>query len=167
MIMGRKMIREVCGYIFDKTKVLMIPEIINKQEFWAPPHGTATPGERLENCISRVLEEQTGLKCVDLKQMGMIFFNRNWEDQTTLRYVYIASQFSGVLRGSEKGNFPEWIDRNRFPDLTQTEEQKRAYDELKHQAYFQLILEYRQETLTEPELIVSSKSIKLPRTPNS
>ena len=59
---GNRLRVRACGICIQEEKILLINHTsISEGDFWAPPGGGISFGERAENCVVREFKEETGL----------------------------------------------------------------------------------------------------------
>jgi len=104
----------------DKLQVLLI---LRKhppfQGMWALPGGFMEIDETLEETASRELEEETGLKSVELKQFRT--FSQVDRDPrkrvvTTVFYVTVPLE-NDAVKGGDDAEKAEWFDLDNLPPL--------------------------------------------------
>lgn len=89
---------------------------------WNAPGGKALDGETLEECATREVSEETGLRVKNLKHRGVLkFFNAG--DFAWAVHVFITSDFEGELKESEEGKL-EWMDKSALPYADMWEDDK-------------------------------------------
>jgi 8-oxo-dGTP diphosphatase len=89
------------------------------QGMWALPGGFMEIDETLEEAAARELDEETGLKNIDLKQFRTFSqVNRDPRTRvvTTVFYGSIAQEDSSV-KGGDDAERAEWFDINELPLL--------------------------------------------------
>ena len=86
---------------------------------WALPGGFVDMDETLEEAVVRELEEETGLKNVDLKQLhAFSTINRDPRGRTisVIFFGFVDIDNSTVIAGDDARD-ARWFDANEFPNL--------------------------------------------------
>jgi 8-oxo-dGTP diphosphatase len=101
-----------------KIKLLLIKR--GKMPFkgqWAFPGGFVGIDEELEDAVVRELEEETGLKDVELEQMYT--FGKVGRDprgrQITIAYIGIVSESHTTINGGDDASEAKWFDIDSLP----------------------------------------------------
>ena len=103
-------------YLFRDNRVLLI---MKKRGFGAGkyngPGGKVKPGETVEECAVRELQEEIKVTPKNLEKIGYLEFvfmkKLEWN---TIVYVYRTSEFDGTPKETEEC-IPEWFDVDRMP----------------------------------------------------
>jgi ADP-ribose pyrophosphatase YjhB (NUDIX family) len=83
----------------DEGILLAKREIEPFKDYWHFPGGTVLFGEKVEETIKRVSEEETGLKLKVLKLLGIMEFPIYNKNNHTVSLVYLTKPIDGKLRG--------------------------------------------------------------------
>lgn len=83
---------------------------------WNGLGGKLEPGETPEECAAREIFEESGLRVKNLMYRGLLTFPGFANDEDWYAFVYVSTQFSGVLIDSPEGRL-EWIDDSSLLDL--------------------------------------------------
>jgi len=89
------------------------------QGMWALPGGFMEMDETLEEAAARELEEETGLKNLDLKQFST-FSQVDRDPRTrviTTVYYGIVSKENSLAKGGDDAELAEWFPVNDLPQL--------------------------------------------------
>ncbi len=106
-----------CEMIIEKDGKILMGKRGNVfgQGSWALPGGHLEIGERAEDCVRRELEEETGIKPLNFKLLGVINDLPHIPGQVrhTIRFVYLVTQFTGEIinRETERCEGWEWFDK--------------------------------------------------------
>lgn len=86
---------------------------------WAFPGGHLEVNEKTTDCVIRELNEETGIKPVEIKLLGIINDYPNIPGQSNhyIRFVYHILKFSGDITNKEpdKCDGWEWFGKDKLP----------------------------------------------------
>jgi len=106
----------LCYILNENNEVLLI---YKKRGFgagkWNGPGGKAEEGEDIKQATIREIYEETGIKLLNLENMGFIEFI--WEDKRDWNqkcYLYISKEFDGKAVESEEC-LPKWFKISEIP----------------------------------------------------
>ncbi len=118
---------------------------------WIGVGGKAEAGESPEECLSREVLEETGLKLTSQRLRGILTFSsQGWEDE--LIFVYTSSSFEGDLKPCDEGEL-KWIEKRDIFDLNLWEGDRIFLDLLIREGpLFSLKLSYRGDELVEKKV---------------
>jgi 8-oxo-dGTP diphosphatase len=85
--------------------------------YYALPGGFLEPGEKLENCVIREVHEETGLKTVVSRLVGVYSAPDRDPRGHFVTAVYHLQPVSGVVKGGDDASSAEWIPMDRLPKL--------------------------------------------------
>ena len=83
---------------------------------WNAPGGKLQPKETAEQCASREVYEETGLKVQKPRKIGtLVFFKYNKrEDPDWIAHVFLTKQFHGTIKEGKEGIL-QWYPIDRPP----------------------------------------------------
>jgi ADP-ribose pyrophosphatase YjhB (NUDIX family) len=96
----------LCVDLIIKTKdgiVFSKRDIEPQKGYWHFPGGTVLFGETIQEAITRIGKEETGLKLKTIKIVGIIEFKPSSPHRHTISIAHMVEPISGVLRGSRQG----------------------------------------------------------------
>ncbi len=110
-------ITTLCYLINDKSEVLLI---MKKRGFgvgkWNGPGGKVEIGENPKDSMIREVEEETGFRVANPRELGYIEFI--WPEGQAERnqrcYIYLTEEFGGEVKESEECQ-PAWFAINQIP----------------------------------------------------
>ncbi len=104
--------------IIRTGKVLLIKRAYQPyQHLWTLPGGRAEPGETIEACAAREVQEELGLAVRNLRPVLEQQLGRNGEFRLA---VFATGDFSGLIRPSDEVADHKWIDPSALPALRTT-----------------------------------------------
>ena len=97
-------------YCIDGGQVLLMRR--NKEPnlgLWVAPGGKVEAGESPYDCALRELQEETGLKALNLRFRGLVTEVSPQPDWQWMLFLYVTTDFSGDLVGDQReGEFRWW-----------------------------------------------------------
>jgi len=104
-------------YVLNKDDEVLL--IYKKRGFgtdkWNGPGGKVKDGEDVEQSAIREVAEETGIKPLNLRNMGFIeFIWKNKEDWNQKCYLYLTKEFGGKITESDEC-LPKWFKINEIP----------------------------------------------------
>jgi len=94
----------LCEIIHNGNILLMYRSFDFGKGKWNGPGGKIEPEETPLECVIREVFEETGLTIKDPKVMGeTTFYFDDHEEADWIVYVYLATDFSGVLTEGDEG----------------------------------------------------------------
>ena len=109
-------------YVINQTtdSVLMIHRVKKQNDYhegkWNGLGGKFEEGESPEECATREIEEESGLKVKSVKMKGFITFPLFDGKEDWYVFLFTADDFSGSLIDSPEGNLA-WIKKDTLTDL--------------------------------------------------
>ncbi|TMI29813.1 8-oxo-dGTP diphosphatase [Candidatus Bathyarchaeota archaeon] len=105
-------------FIIHNNRVLLLkknPELFGAGK-WNAPGGKLQPKETAEQCASREVYEETGLKVQKPRKIGtLVFFKYNKrEDPDWIAHVFLTKQFHGTIKEGKEGIL-QWYPIDRPP----------------------------------------------------
>jgi len=103
---------------------------------WNLPGGKVNLGETIEEAAKRELEEETGIKANELKEIGILnFYWVGIKEPIWTVHVFSIENFYGKERSSEEGEL-KWFDLSKIPYDEMWEDDKFWYPYLLNKKYF-------------------------------
>lgn len=100
------------------SKVLVIKRAYAPyQNLWTFPGGRMDPGETVEQCAIRELQEELG---VTIRNPQLAMVQALGRDGTYRLAVFATTDFSGVIRPSDEISDHKWADSGMLPALRTT-----------------------------------------------
>ncbi len=97
-------------YCLENDRVLLMRR--NKEPnlgLWVAPGGKVEGGESPYDCAVRELQEETGLKALNLRFRGLVTEVSPQPDWQWMLFLYVTTDFSGDLVGDQReGEFRWW-----------------------------------------------------------
>ena len=107
-------------YLRKDGKTLMMHRIKKANDIhqgkWNGLGGKLEPGETPEECASREILEESGLRVKNLKLKGFLTFPLFARAEDWYAFVFVVDDFEGELIESPEGQL-EWIEDERLPEL--------------------------------------------------
>ena len=100
--------------IEDNDKVLLQNRIKNDWKGYALPGGHVEPGESFVDAVIREMKEETGLKIIEPRLVGVKQFPI--DNGRYVVFLFKATQWTGDLSSSDEGQM-EWIEYQRMPEI--------------------------------------------------
>jgi 8-oxo-dGTP diphosphatase len=111
------MIEVTCALIIDDQNRLLAVQRSNNMSLplkWELPGGKIEPGETLEECIIREIDEELN---IEIKIIEQIKFNIHSYPSITIKLIpFICKYFGGQVTLKEHANF-KWLNKNELLDL--------------------------------------------------
>ena len=139
------MVTTVLCYIEKNDSYLMLLKNKRKNDYnknkWVGVGGHLLDGESIDDCLLREVYEETGLKLLDYKHRGIVYFYN--DDYKEKMYLFTSSSFSGNLIDCDEGELKYVLKKNIF-DLPTWEGDKYFLEKLlNNDDYFEMILHYK------------------------
>jgi 8-oxo-dGTP diphosphatase len=107
-------------YLKKDRQTLMIHRIKKANDMhwgkWNGLGGKLEPGETLEACATREIREESGLLAAAPLLKGLLTFPKFANDEDWYAFVFVVTEFSGVISDSREGVL-RWIDDEKLLDL--------------------------------------------------
>ena len=107
-------------YVRNNGKTLMIHRVKKENDYhqgkWNGVGGKFDEGETPEECVTREVEEETGLRIKSPQLHGLLTFPMFDGIDDWYVFVYTADEFEGKLIDSNEGNL-EWIPNDELVNL--------------------------------------------------
>lgn len=107
-------------YLKKDGQTLMIHRIKKANDMhhgkWNGLGGKLEPGETPEACAIREIREESGLLAVAPLLKGVLTFPKFADDEDWYAFLFVVTQFSGLLSDSPEGVL-RWIDDENLLDL--------------------------------------------------
>ncbi|MBQ8868997.1 MAG: 8-oxo-dGTP diphosphatase [Oscillospiraceae bacterium] len=148
-------------YIEKDGKYLMLHRIkkendVNRDK-WIGVGGRFEEGESPEECATREIFEETGLRVKNLAFRAIVTFDCP-PYPTDYMHLFTATEFEGEIKECDEGRL-EWVDKSRLRELDLWEGDYYFFDLLdKNEPFFSMKLSYRENVLTE--VILNGEKIK-------
>jgi 8-oxo-dGTP pyrophosphatase MutT (NUDIX family) len=119
----RDVVRAAGGVVYRYTDAGDVEiAIIHRPAYddWSLPKGKLKPGERLEQAALREVEEETGLKCMIARSLGIIeYVDRRGREKVV--WYWLMRSIGGAFIPTEEVDHMKWL---KFEDAAQ----KLSYD---------------------------------------
>ena len=108
MILERMHIPTVDAILIFKGKFLLLKRVNPpvKGEWWLPG-GRVRKGESLEDAVKREVQEETGLECRIIRQVGVI--NQVFPETHTISIYYLVEAESSSVKLNEEHSEYKWF----------------------------------------------------------
>ena len=110
------MVTTVLCYIEKNDSYLMLLKNKRKNDYnknkWVGVGGHLLDGESIDDCLLREVYEETGLKLLDYKHRGIVYFYN--DDYKEKMYLFTSSSFSGNLIDCDEGELKYVLKKNIF-----------------------------------------------------
>jgi len=107
-------------YVKQSGKTLMIHRVKKANDVhqgkWNGLGGKLEPGESPEECVIREVREESGLIIHNPVLKGILTFPLFANDEDWYAFVFVATQFEGILVDSNEGELA-WIDDDKLLSL--------------------------------------------------
>lgn len=107
-------------YIKRNEQTLMIHRVKRENDMhkgkWNGLGGKVEPGETPEECVIREVKEECGLTVKNPSLRGLLTFPAFNGFDDWYVFVFVATEFDGVITDSEEGNL-RWIDDSELVNL--------------------------------------------------
>lgn len=111
---------DIVVFTKDTLEILLIQRKNDPfKDYWALPGGFLEMDESLKDSALRELEEETGLKNVELHQIG-IFDNPSRDPRgrvITVAYATLIEKKDATIRASSDASQAKWFSVKKIPDL--------------------------------------------------
>jgi 8-oxo-dGTP diphosphatase len=117
-------VKVCCDMIIEKDGKLLMGKRGNVfgKGSWALPGGHLEVNEKTVDCVVRELDEEVGIKPLDMKLLGVVNDVADVPGQTGhyVRFVYHIVGYSGEITNKEPDKCEgwEWFDKNKLPEPT-------------------------------------------------
>ena len=143
------MVVTVLCYIEKDDSYLMLYKNKRKNDYnfgkWLGIGGHLIEGETIEECLLREVYEETGLKLLNYRKRGIIYFYN--DDYKEKIYLFTSDSFSGSLIDCDEGELKYVLKKDIF-DLEMWAGDKYFLDKLlNNDDYFEMILHYENDIL--------------------
>ena len=139
------MVETVLCYIEKDDSYLMFYKNKRKNDYnlgkWVGIGGHVEKNETIEECLLREVYEETGLKLLNYKNRGIVYFyNDEYKEKM---YLFTSNSFSGNLIDCDEGELKYVLKKNIY-DLPMWEGDKCFLNKiLNNEDYFEMILYYK------------------------
>lgn len=139
------MVETVLCYIEKDNSYLMLYKNKRKNDYnlgkWVGIGGHVEKNETIEECLLREVYEETGLKLLNYKNRGIVYFyNDEYKEKM---YLFTSNSFSGNLIDCDEGELKYVLKKNIY-DLPMWEGDKCFLNKiLNNEDYFEMILYYK------------------------
>lgn len=149
------MIETVLCYIEKEDSYLMLYKNKRKNDYnlgkWVGIGGHKEDNESIEECLLREVYEETGLKLLNYKHRGIIYFYN--DDYKEKMYLFTSCHFSGNLIDCSEGEL-KYILKKDIYKLPMWEGDKYFLDKLlNNEDYFEMILKYKNNKFEGCEML--------------
>ena len=107
-------------YVRGDGKTLMIHRVKKENDMhqgrWNGLGGKLEPGETPEECATREIYEESGLRVASLNFKGLLTFPGFANEEDWYAFVFVVREFEGELIDSPEGTL-QWIDDAQLYDL--------------------------------------------------
>ena len=139
------MVETVLCYIEKDDSYLMLYKNKRKNDYnlgkWVGIGGHVEKNETIEECLLREVYEETGLKLLNYKNRGIVYFYN--DDYKEKMYLFTSNSFSGNLIDCDEGELKYVLKKNIY-DLPMWEGDKCFLNKiLNNEEYFEMILYYK------------------------
>lgn len=109
-------IRAAGGVVLRQRPGAPTPEVLlvhrPRYRDWTLPKGKAEPGETDEQCAVREVEEETGLRCELVRDLGEVRYRDRYGRPKVVRY-WEMRPMGGSFRASDEVDDIRWVELDR------------------------------------------------------
>jgi 8-oxo-dGTP diphosphatase len=146
-------------YLRKNGQTLMLHRIKKENDMhagkWNGLGGKLEPGETPEECAIREIQEESGLRAVNLTMKGLLTFPAFAAEEDWYTFVFLVEAFEGELINSAEGEL-RWIDNNKLLDLELWEGDRIFLDWLERPEFFSGKFVYEQGRFVDYEVVFYS-----------
>jgi 8-oxo-dGTP diphosphatase len=146
----------LCYLIDDKERILMLHRIKKKNDMhknkWIGIGGKIEKGESPEDAIIREVKEETNLKIIVPKFVGMLFEPSFFDKEDWYVFIYTSHIFSGHISNCDEGIL-KWVNYNDLKNLDMWEGDRLFLNWIKNGKFFSAKFNYKNNCLIEKDVI--------------
>ena len=110
----KRIVMTVCHVISGNQILLGMKKVRIGKGLWNGFGGRVESGEAITLTAAREVEEECGLKPLDMKKCGIALVTRESSDEAIELHFFITSAFEGVVRESDEMT-PRWFPIRSIP----------------------------------------------------
>ncbi|RZC34968.1 NUDIX domain containing protein [Asbolus verrucosus] len=126
---------------------------------WNGFGGKIEDGESVVNCARRELREECGLMASDLKQLGVVKYEADFEECASIVHVFTSSKFEGEEKASEEMNPIKWYKYHDIPYMQMWPDSVSWYPLMLQEKFFSAHVIYSTESTIRESIIQEYGSI--------